>query len=193
MNRRTVLKSLVAGSAATAVPAQTPPKEPPPQTNESPKVEASVPDVDADPVARFFQPDQFSALARLCDLLEPSGPHIPGAKEARTAEFLDFLVSQSPSDRQSLYRTGLDRLNSESHRHFQQSFAALSPQQSATILEPLRRSWTYENPTDPLEHFLREAKSDIMQATRNSYEFISVASKRSRAANGLGDFWYPLY
>jgi hypothetical protein len=61
------------------------------------------------------------------------------------------------------------------------------------VLEPLRRPWTYEDPADPLENFLRAAKSDIQEATRNSYEFISVAAKRSRSAGGVGEFWYPLY
>ena len=61
------------------------------------------------------------------------------------------------------------------------------------MLTPLQRPWTFEDPADPLEHFLREAKADIAEATRNSYEFVSAVSKRSRRAGGLGEFWYPIY
>jgi hypothetical protein len=198
MNRRTILKSFAAVPAAAALPAQTPRQTPPPQAparavEESPSVEVTVPDADADPVPHFFNQEQFAALRRLSEIIEPSSPETPGAKEARAAEFLDFLLSQSPAPRQMLYRTGLDRLNSESARHFNKPFAALDPEQSTTILEPLRRPWTYEDPSDAFEHFLREAKGDIAQATRNSYEFISVASQRNRRAGGFGEFWYPLY
>jgi hypothetical protein len=192
MNRRTVLKSLVAAPAAAALPAQTP-KEKPRPVEESPKIELSVPDANAEPVARFFTKDQFAALTHLSELFEPSTPQTPGAREAHAAEFLDFLISQSPSVRQTLYRTGLDRLNSDSAHRYNRPFAALDSQQSAAILEPLRRPWTYEDPSDPLENFLRAARTDILEATRNSYEFISVVSKRSRNASGVGEFWYPLY
>jgi len=193
MNRRTILKSFVAAPAAAALQAQTPAKDPARIVEESPKVETSVPDSSAEPVVRFFTKEQFAALSHLSEIFEPSTPDTPGAREARAAEFLDFLLSQSPAVRQSLYRTGLDQLNAESARLHKQPFAALDAAQATAVLAPLRRPWTYENPTDPLEHFLREAKSDILQATRNSYDFISVVAKRSRGASGMGDFWYPLY
>jgi hypothetical protein len=193
MNRRTILKSLVAAPAVVALQAQDPPKEAPRNVEESPHVATAVADIGADPVVRFFTREQFAALEHLCEVFEPSTAQLPGAREARAAEFLDFLLSQSPSPRQTLYRTGLDRLNSESVRRFSQPFAALDAQQGVQVLEPLRRPWTYEDPSDPLEHFLREAKADISEATRNSYEFISVAAKRSRGASGVGEFWYPLY
>lgn len=189
MNRRTILKSLVAAQTAAILPAQS---QPAPTTKERtvdeiPKVDLSVADANADPVARFFTKDQFAALRRLCDLLEPSSGKLPGGQEAHAAEFLDFLISVSPAARQNLYRTGLDRLNSG------HPFAELNDSQAATLLEPLKRPWTYEDPADPLENFLRTAKLDIMDATRNSYEFISVASRGNRRAGGLGEFWYPIY
>ena len=188
MNRRTILKSLVAAQTAAILPAQTqqsPAKER--VVDETPKVELSVPDGNAEPVAKFFTKDQFAALNRLCDLFEPSSGKLPGAREARAAEFLDFLLSVSPPERQSLYRTGLDRLNTP------HAFASLSEAQAGELLGSLRRPWTYEDPSDPLENFLRAAKIDIMEATRNSFEYISVASKGSRRAAGIGEFWYPLY
>jgi hypothetical protein len=193
MNRRTVLKSLVAAQAAAVLPAQAPPKQTPRAVEESQKIDLSVADANADPVSRFFNKEQFAALIHLCDVFEPSSPQTPGAREARAADFLDFLLSQSPPQRQTLYRAGLDLLNSESAHRYNQPFAALDAAQSAAVLEPLRRPWTYEDPADPFENFLRAAKADILEATRNSYEFISAVSKRSRNASGVGEFWYPLY
>ena len=195
MNRRTILKSIVAAPAAAALQAQARPQNTAPKntpTDDTLKVETTVPDATADPVARFFTREQFAALTRLSEIFESPSPQTPGARDARSAEFLDFLLNQSPAPRQTLYRVGLDRLNSDSAQRFNQPFAALDSRQADTVLSPLRRPWTYEDPSDPLEHFLREAKADIAQATRNSYEFISAASKRSRNS-GLGEFWYPLY
>lgn len=191
MNRRTVLKSLVAAPAVAALPGQTPSKQR--TVEEIPKVELSVADANADPAARFFSHQQFSALTRLCDLFEPAVGQIPGARQARAAEFLDFLLSQSPPARQNLYRAGLDSLNSAGSRRYNQPFSALDAAQAAVILEPLHRPWTYEDSSDPLENFLRAAKSDITEATHNSYQFISVASRGSRRAGGMGEFWYPIY
>ena len=142
MNRRTILKSLVAAQAAAVLPAQAPPKDPPRAVEESPKVELSVPDANAEPIARFFTKEQFAALTRLGELFEPSSGQTPGAREAHAAEFLDFLLSQSPPPRQTLYRVGLDRLNSESAHRYKQPFAALDAQQASAVLEPLRRPWT---------------------------------------------------
>jgi hypothetical protein len=193
MNRRTILKSIVAIPAAGALQAQEAVKEPVHPVEDESKVETTVPDSSADPVARFFTREQFAALTRLSEIFEPALPQAPGAKEARAPEFLDFLLSQSPSPRQALYRNGLDRLNSESAGRYGQPFAALDAPQADAVLSPLRRAWTYDDPVDPLEHFLREAKTDILQATRNSYEYISVVAKRSRGASGVGEFWYPLY
>jgi Gluconate 2-dehydrogenase subunit 3 len=193
MNRRTILKSIVAAPAAAALQAQTPAKEPGRVVEESPKVETAVPDSSADPVVRFFTREQFAALTHLSEVLEPATSDTPGAREARAPEFLDFLLGQSPAPRQTLYRVGLDLLNSESAHRYSRPFAALDAEQAAVVISPLRRPWTYEDPSDPLEHFLREAKADILYATRNSYEFISVVSKRNRGASGVGEFWYPLY
>jgi hypothetical protein len=193
MNRRTILKSFVAAPAVAALQAQTPAKEPARAVEETPKVETTVPDSNADPIVHFFTKEQFAALSHLSEILEPSTSQTPGAHEARAAEFLDFLLSQSPPPRQTLYRVGLDRLNAESAHRYNQPFAALDAAKAGAVLEPLRRPWTYEDSSDPLEHFLREAKADILQATRNSYEFISVMAKRSRGASGVGEFWYPLY
>jgi hypothetical protein len=193
MNRRSILKSIAVAPAAVALNAQQTAKPPAAPVEETPKIEASVPDAAAAPVARFFDAEQFASLNRLCEILVPPAGDLPGAKDARTAEFLDFLLSESPEGRQSLYRTGLDRLNSDARNRFQKTFAALDPHQADSLLDALRQPWTFEEPSDALARFLLVAKDDVAQATRSSYEFVTVAGKRSRGGGGVGMFWYPIY
>jgi hypothetical protein len=72
-------------------------------TSDFPKLDFTVADAAAETVHHFFTASQFAALQKLGGILTP------GAIEASAPEFLDFLLSQSPSDRQQLYRAGLDR------------------------------------------------------------------------------------
>ena len=96
-------------------------------------------DLAGDPVPQFFTPEQYAALRRLSDLLQPAIAPMPGALEAKVPEFLDFLISVSPEDRQKLYRDGLDALNAEAMKHTNKPFAEISAADSPSVLAPLRR------------------------------------------------------
>src|SRR4051794_21699839 len=89
-----------------------PPQPSPPAVEEIPVIESTMPDVAAITVASYFSPKQFAALRRLSELIAPAMNGAPGALEVETPEFLDFLLGESPADRQALYRTGLDELKS---------------------------------------------------------------------------------
>ena len=117
MKRRVLLKSLAALPAAATLAAQepaVPPKLTPSVVEETPRIQASVPDAVAETVPKFFSTEAFSALKRLSDLLMPASGakpgETPGALQAHAPEFLDFLIGQSPAERQTLYRTGLDQI-----------------------------------------------------------------------------------
>ena len=189
MKRRSILKSMAAApAAAVALPAQ----QAPPPADETPKLAVTVPEDVAAGVRRFFTPEQYAALEKLGEILVPKSETRPGAREARAAEFLDFLLSQSPLERQKLYREGLDRLNGEARKRAGPPFSDLNPQQADAVLAPLREPWTYKGSSDPFARFLRAAKEDIFLATVNSREFAAAASARSRAAAGTGTYWYPI-
>jgi len=195
MKRREFVRGLTALPAAPALLGQqpvVPPKPVPRAVEETPKIEATIPDVAAEMVPQFFGPQQLSALRRLADTVVPAVNGTPGAADAHAAEFLDFLIGDSPPDRQQLYRSGLDALNTHAKKQFGKSFADLDASQTDTVLAPLRQSWTAEPPADPLARFLLAAKTDILTATVNSREWISVVSKRSRSAGGTGTYWYPI-
>lgn len=139
---------------------QAPPQEP---------LDYTVADDAAEPVPRFFEAAQLAALTRLGDVLFPAVADTPGAVGCRSAEFLDFVLSQSPVTQQQLYRSGVDSLNGQARRRFSKAFSAVTAAEADTILEPLRRPWSYA-PADPFEVFLRTAHRDLRTANENSRE-----------------------
>src|SRR5947209_2549581 len=101
MRRRRFVQALAGGTAAQALMGQQPGANqsapgvplnptvgvppPPAAADELPKLKVAVPDAAADPLPRFFSKDQFGTLRRLSIALTP------GALDANTPEFLDFL------------------------------------------------------------------------------------------------------
>jgi hypothetical protein len=155
-----------------------------------PVIESTIPDIAAATVATYFSPAQLATLRRFSDLIVPAMHGAPGAIEAECPEFLDFLIGESPADRQTLYRTGLDELNHRAQQQFEAPFAHLTVEQANQVLAPLRVPWTVD--PDPFTQFLRTAKQDILQATQNSHVWIREVSKRERSAGGLGMYWLPI-
>ncbi len=157
------------------------------------RIETAVVDEVADMSPKFFNATQFATLRKLSVTIMPPMNGAPGALEAGAPEFLDFLISESPRDRQQLYTKGLDLLNAESKKKFSKNFADTDAPETATLLAPLKQPWTYEPLTDPLAAFLREAKKDVRTATLNSKEY-SLAAGRSggRRGGNVGLYWYPI-
>ena len=190
MQRRTILKSLALLPVAkdlAAAPA------PPAVKRETPDdfapLPALVPDQISAPAVGFFSPEQFAALRRLSDILVPRSDENPGALDAGVPAFLDFLIGESPSDRQALYLDGLDRLNEEARRQHARDFAELTPPQADDLLAPLRQPWTDEAPADRFARVLRVAKEDAIAATRNSRERLAVESKRRGFRVDVEGYW----
>jgi hypothetical protein len=193
MQRRHFVKALVAAPAAPALLAQQPARQTAPQpAQETPKLEITMPDETADPVPRFFTEQQLAALRRLCDLLMPATGAAPGALKIGVPEFLDFLVGQSPAEKQQIYRAGLDALNAAAKKSYSQPFAGVDASQADHLLAPLRAPWTYAEPSDPLARFLRLAKAEVRTAAANSREYIAASSAGGRRGGGSGLYWYPL-
>ncbi len=196
MQRRRWLKSVAALPALPALAPQALAQRPAGSAGSGSNEFPLLPETAAEGVAagqrRFFSPEQFAALSKLAGLLVPQWSERPGANEAGAPDFLDFLVKASPADRQSLYKTGLDRLNAESRRRHQKGFAELSAAEATPILEPLTKPWTYAAPADAFARFLRQAKDDLLQATMNSREYAQAMAARSRSASGLNAYWLPL-
>jgi hypothetical protein len=192
MKRRTVLRSLLAVPSAAMLPPATFAQEAKPGVSETPNTATTGADATADAVVRTFDRVQFAALRKLGEIVMPAAKDTPGASDAGAAEFLDFLIGVSPSDRVTLYKSGLDRLNAEAQRRYQKPFAEISAEQADAILAPLHAPWSYRGPEDSFAQFLLAAKSDLMEATANSREYITVVAQRRRSAGGVGQYWYPI-
>ncbi len=190
MKRRSIFKTLAAASAlAPAAAAQTPPTSNAPTADDAFKLDLSTPDAVADPRHKFFTPQQYATLVRLCDLLGPAYNGKPSAKQAEVPQFLDFLLAQSPTPRKVLYSQGLDQLDIDARHRHNKPFADTQDTEAALHLAPLKGKWTYNPPTDLLARFLREAKNDILRATMNSKTYADAAAAASRRSTGVNTYW----
>src|SRR5947199_1812773 len=198
MKRRKFFQAVAAAGSVPALVGQQPPSaqpQPPPLSQQpqqppanTPTLETTIMDAAADPLPRFFTAQEFAALRKLSDILQPPVNGTPGAIEAKAPEFLDFLISESPADRKQLYRDGLDAL-------VRVGFTEADSAKTASILAPLRAPWTYEAPADPLARFLRAAKQDVRTATLNSREYNTAGASSgggSRRFGAQGLYWVSL-
>ena len=84
---------------------------------------------------QFFTVAEYPAVERLAEMIIPSDA-TPGAKEAGVAEFIDFMVASDPEP-QYAFRSGLAWLNAHSERTLGKKFVELTPEQQASLLDPL--------------------------------------------------------
>ncbi len=222
MKRRSFVQSLLitpavpaaaAAAQQTAAPA-TPPKtapqqQPAPQANtpanqnprqppEVPTLQVTEVDLTAQAAPHFFTAVQFATLQKLGAVLMPPLKGNPGALEAEAPEFLDFLISVSPGDRQKLYQSGLDHLDLQAKSKCGKPFAETDATQADAVLRPLlvARPWPEDLPTDPLQNFIAQVHEDLRTATMNSREWAEAAAKSghhfSRGFRGSGYYWAPI-
>ncbi len=117
----------------------------------------------------FFTQVQMATLIRLCDVLLPPIGNKPGALQAETPLFLDFLIGSSPAARKKVYTGGLNWLDAESQKRFGKAFAKLNEAQADAILKPWLRTWMSDHPpTESHADFVNIAHEDIRTAAVNS-------------------------
>jgi hypothetical protein len=134
-----------------------------------------------------------ATLVRLCDVLLPPIGNKPGAVQADTPLFLDFLIGSSPAPRKQVYTVGLNWLDSEAQKKYRQAFAKLDDGEADAILKPWLRTWMSDHPpTEPHADFINIAHEDIRVATVNSkaWSEASLADAQASSQNGL--YWYPI-
>jgi hypothetical protein len=142
---------------------------------------------------RFFSSQQMATLTRLSDVLVPPMGEKPGAVQAQTPLFLDFLIGSSPDARKQVYSEGLDWLNGEAKKKFKTEFAKLSDDQAGQLLQPLLRTWMSDHPpTETGVEFINIAHDDIRTATVNSKAWFLVpeVGAEPRTADEL--YWSPI-
>jgi hypothetical protein len=152
-----------------------------------------VADAVANTQTRFFTREQFATLRQLCEVLMPPLKNAPGAIDAGAPEFLDFLISTSPADRQAMYREGLDRLDSEARQKFGVPFAGVTPQQADGLIRPWLRTWMTDHPPEePQARFINLAHADIRTATINSKPWSDSLPSDDDREMEEGLYWFPV-
>jgi hypothetical protein len=161
------------------------PKTPLPQTEVSDDV--------ASTVERFFTPVQMATLVRFSDILLPAIGERPGALQAGTPLFLDFLIGSSPATRKKVYIDGLNWLDSESQKRYSKKFADLDDKRADSILKPLLRTWMTDHPpTEPHADFVNIAHDDIRTATINSESWSETSPPDLKGKIREELYWYPI-
>jgi hypothetical protein len=134
-----------------------------------------------------------ATLTRLSDVLLPPINGKPGALEAETPQFLDFLIGSSPARRKTLYAEGLDWLDAESVRKYKLPFAKLDSEQAGALLEPWLRPWMSDHPpTEPHAEFINVAHDEIRAATVNSKAWSEMPSTASEESTAEALYWWPI-
>jgi hypothetical protein len=140
----------------------------------------------------FFTQQRMATLVRLCDLMMPPLGGMPGAVDADTPLFLDFLLNESPDARKQLYAGGLDWLEATARRRYKSAFAALDQIQADALIRPWLRTWMTDHPpTEPHAGFLNIAHDDIRTATTNSKAW-DQALITAGASVTADLYWYPI-
>ena len=142
---------------------------------------------------RFFTPLQMRTLTRLSDVLLPPLNGKPGAVEAKTPGFLDFLIGGSPAKRQKIYTSGLDWLEETAQAKYKTPFGQLDDAQAGEVIRPWLRTWMNDHPpTETHADFLNIAHDDIRRATVNSKAWNDVPSVGAEAQTEEGIYWLPI-
>jgi hypothetical protein len=162
-------------------------------------------DAVAEPEVRFFTAPQMATLNRLSDVLLPPMGGEPGALQAGTPLFLDFLIGSSPEPRRKMYAAGLDWLAAESRKKYNKPFSDLDDAEAGVLLKPWLRTWMNDHPpTEPHAAFINIAHDDIRHATINSKAWgdsnassnltgsTEALSARAEQSGAIGLYWSPI-
>lgn len=156
-------------------------------------IATTVPDAIAKTEGHFFDARQMATLRKLGDILLPPLNGYPGATLASAPEFIDFLIGVSPTDRQHMYRSGLDWLNANAEKQFGIPFSEVNAEQAGKLIRPWLRTWMVDHPpTEPFAHFINIAHEDIRTATMNSQAWSIAAVSSGERAPGVGLYWSPI-
>jgi hypothetical protein len=153
ISRRTALKAFGAGIGTAALL--------PWLSDEGLAAFAGIQAANAVPAPKVLTPPQFTTLETLVEAIIPADERSPGAKQARVADYIDLLLSESERERVLEWFGGLAALDAEATRRFKVPFNALNPDQLDAILADISRN--EREPQTALELFFAVAKQATVQ------------------------------
>jgi hypothetical protein len=142
-SRREALKSLTAGLGAIAVW--------PYLSDEAAEAFAQIQETKAPPKLVFLTPAQYASLERFAETIIPADEHSPGATDARVADYIDLLLSESDDETQRKWGVGFAALEQESQRRFRTGFDKVSAPEATELMIDISRNEAA--PSTPLEQF----------------------------------------
>ncbi len=95
---------------------------------------ATIQATQAPPQLAFLTAAQYTTLDALTETIIPADDHAPGAREARVADYIDLLLSESDDQTQRTWTAGLALLDAESRRRFKVPYAQLTTPQATELL-----------------------------------------------------------
>jgi len=130
------------------------------------------------PAPRVVPAARFGTLEAFVDAIIPSDERSPGAKEARVADYIDLLLSESDDDVKMRWLGGLEALDAEATVRFGSPFARLDPASADILMASISRN--ERAPTTPLEIFFTITK----QATIHGYYTSEIGIHRELQYKG---------
>jgi hypothetical protein len=149
VSRRVALKAF--GSAAAAVPML------PLLSHEAALVFGAIQKTKAAAAPKVLSRAQFATLEALVDAIIPADERSPGAREARVADYVDLLLSETGDPLKQQWLDGLASLDAEADARFSRPFARLSGTEAETLLSDISRN--EPSPQTPLEKFFVTTKN----------------------------------
>jgi hypothetical protein len=116
----------------------------------------------APPQLKALSASQFATLEVLVEAIIPTDDRSPGAKQARVADYVDLLLSESDRELTLGWFGGLAALDAEAMSRFRAPFGRLAPRQVDAILQTISRN--ERAPKTPLETFFVMAKQATVYA-----------------------------
>ena len=115
----------------------------------------------AAPAPKVLSSSQFATLEALAEAIIPADERSPGAREARVADYIDLLLSESDEATVLQWIGGLAEVDEEATARFQAPFARLDAAQADTILAAIVPA-DEEEPQTPLESFFVTTKHAVI-------------------------------
>jgi Gluconate 2-dehydrogenase subunit 3 len=167
VSRRSALKAL--GTTAVLLPALSP---------DGLLAFARIQAGNAAPSLNVLSTPDFQTLEALVEAIIPADERSPGAKDARVADYIDLLLSESDDEVALQWIGGLAALNQEAALRFRRPFAGLDAGQVDSVLAAISKNEL--DPGTPLEHFFVMTK----QATIRGYYSSEIGIHRELRYKG---------
>lgn len=153
VTRRAVLKALGTGAGTVALL--------PWLSNDGLLAFARIQQTQVAPTPKVLSASQFATLEAFVDAIIPADDRSPGAKEARVADYIDLLLSESDTPVTLQWMGGLAALDTQATTRFGTPFARLDANQMDTLLAEI--SANELTPQTPLEAFFVMTKHATVQ------------------------------